>query len=265
MMQTLTMQSLDPLPLPGAEEAMEPLGDLGDLPVDDAPPVSPVTPTPAAPAAPYAFNLSTLAPAFPAPSSPTSDDDGMSAHVTIWNRRERRKIAGNAAPLRRNVARYLSEHPDCEEYLGQDRKPGSKPKKTIKRRRPAAPVLVYATAAAAAAHASGRAVYEVRANTSSVAKTPCYDYRACRQNRCGIHAPLHPALRGPGSSADQDAVADPARFDSDFGRFIRAAQDPDSLPRTKGLGTLPKHIFHDMLPAVCSDFSDDDSLEDLVL
>jgi len=39
--------------------------------------------------------------------------------IIIWNRTERRKISGNASPLKKNIVEYLKRHPDWEVYNGQ--------------------------------------------------------------------------------------------------------------------------------------------------
>lgn len=40
--------------------------------------------------------------------------------VPVWDREKKRKLAGMAAPLERNLAQYLREHPICEVYDNQD-------------------------------------------------------------------------------------------------------------------------------------------------
>ena len=56
--------------------------------------------------------------------------------VTIWNWREGRKLSGNSAPFKKNLHEYLRNKPDWEEYVGQDKEPGTKrPTYTSKRRK----------------------------------------------------------------------------------------------------------------------------------
>jgi len=54
----------------------------------------------------------------------TDDSVGSEKRITIWNKKESRKISGNAAPLEKNLWTYLRDHPDYEVYNGQDKRPG---------------------------------------------------------------------------------------------------------------------------------------------
>lgn len=40
--------------------------------------------------------------------------------VEIWNRKLGRRLAGNVAPYRKNLEKYLLKHPDCELYTNQE-------------------------------------------------------------------------------------------------------------------------------------------------
>lgn len=158
------------------------------------------------------------------------DPNDPDAHVRIWNRRERRKIAGNAAPLRRNVATYLLTRPDCEVYNYQDKPPGWKPKKKVAKRKRVVNMLLMEVQrradlamVEAQRQAQARASYAAQQRTADTAKVVgnnggctvcvetehiqangvpvrrlrqyCGSYR-CRMRRFGVDGKLHPYLKG---------------------------------------------------------------------
>lgn len=103
------------------------------------PPLPEVKTIPPGPSAPIGINLNlgnsllstpTVPAPVPMPMAPPQviDED---KRVTVWNRRLKRKIAGNAAPMGRNLADYLKRNPDCELYNGQDAHVSPEEKKAI--------------------------------------------------------------------------------------------------------------------------------------
>jgi len=67
----------------------------------------------------------------PAPVSAPTVIESQDKRVAVWNRTTKRKVAGNAAPMHKNLSEYLQRHPDCELYHGQDAKMSPEEKKAI--------------------------------------------------------------------------------------------------------------------------------------
>ena len=98
------------------------------------------------------------------PASAASKGDAapipvVDERVAIWNTATLKKVAGQAAPMKRNLQVFLRKHPECEVYDGQDRDGAS---------RGAAAAAASAVAAAAAAATAAAAEAEAEAKAPSL-------------------------------------------------------------------------------------------------
>jgi len=63
--------------------------------------------------------VTTVGTPFAFPFNATAKHEPHQKRITVWNKKENRKISGNAAPMENNLHDYLAKHPDCEVYAGQ--------------------------------------------------------------------------------------------------------------------------------------------------
>ena len=52
--------------------------------------------------------------AAPSPKHQQPPGSQGARRITVWNKKENRKISGNAAPMESNLSEYLRKHPECE-------------------------------------------------------------------------------------------------------------------------------------------------------
>jgi len=202
--------------------------------------------------------------------------------VAVWDVVKKRKLSGMAAPLQRNLALYLREHPDCEVYEGQDRsakykggnRPAKRPRLSFESTASALPASAFGPSTSRSSSASDSTMPSTSSSAESSATVMTeasaldWDRDDClridpinhemkaedlhlapmikneKPAEMAESPPLQSLLLDPDASVDLDFLTLEKLNENEFARFIDAVDLADEFPVFKSELESPESSPH---------------------